>query len=209
MKVTLLALILVLSSCSSAKLDYVKPQNHQIESSRKYSKTFKDVWNLLIEGLTKNNYSMDSVNKDSGLIVVSKKLKPPTLYADCGYFEGFYKNANGEQKYFFSGVESANYVIQHPKNKDIYVNVNKTTDLNSKVNILVKKTNKEIEVQVNTLYSLSIDLNQSAYVYPQGNMYWKETRPLNWSTDSRGTSSELRTECISNSYLEKEILNLI
>jgi hypothetical protein len=141
-------LSIFLSSCASHSLNYNPPKERETTTSKVVNKQFKSVWDQLIEGLAQKNYVIDSVNKDSGLIVVSKKLNPPSTYADCGKWDGHFKNMRADEKYNFDGADSANYMIN---NDGVYFAINRTANLNSKSNIFVKKVDeKKTLISVNS-----------------------------------------------------------
>ncbi len=198
---------LVLSSCASHSLNYNPPTEREATTSKVVNKPFKSVWEQLVEGLAQKNYVIDSVNKDSGLIVASKKLNPPSAYADCGKWDGHFKNMRADEKYNFYGADSANYMI---KNGDVYVAINRTSNLGSKSNIFVKKVDeKKTSVSVNSQYNLKFDISSSAYVYPQGQVYGRDNLNMDWTTGEKGRfGGNNKTECVSNFSLEDGILEM-
>ena len=198
---------MVLTSCASHSLNYQQPTEREATSSRVVNKPFKSVWEQLVEGLAQKNYVIDSVNKDSGLIVASKKLNPPSAFADCGKWDGHFKNMRVDEKYNFQGSDSANYMV---KNGDVFIAVNRTATLNSKSNIFVKKvdTNKT-SISVNSQFNLKFDISTSAYVYPQGQVYGKDNLNMDWTSGETGLfGGTNKTECVSTFNLEGSILDL-
>lgn len=194
-----------LSACVSQQLNYTPPKTHQGVTTRTVDMSFRKIWGKLVEGLAKNDFTIDSVNKDSGLIVVSKKLNPPSSFADCGMWDGYFKNLRTNQSYLFSGADSANYVA---KFGDTYAAVNKTATLNSKSNIFVKKlTTGKTSISVSSQFSLKFDMNTKAYVYP-GWVYGQGTLTTEWTSQDRGKIDKGHTECVSNFSLENSILNI-
>lgn len=198
---------LILSSCASHSLNYNPPTERESKTSKIVNKPFKSVWEQLVEGLAQKNYVIDSVNKDSGLIVASKKLNPPSAYADCGKWDGHFKNMRADEKYNFYGADSANYMI---KNGDVYVAINRTSNLGSKSNIFVKKVDeKKTSVSVNSQYNLKFDISSSAYVYPQGQVYGRDNLNMDWTSGEKGRfGGNNKTECVSNFTLEDGILEM-
>lgn len=196
-----------LSACASHQLNYSPPKEHQVSTTKTVSKSFKKMWEQLVEGLAQNNFVIDSVNKDSGLIVASKKLNPPSGFADCGMWDGYFKNARVNESYLFSGADSANYMS---KNGDLFTVVNRTATLNSKSNIFVKKVDEnKTSITVNSQFTLKFDVNTKTYVYPQGDVYGRDTLTTEWTSQDRGRIDKGgRTECVSNYSLESSVLNL-
>lgn len=205
--VLILMLAFILSSCASHSLNYHKPEDRDGVTTKLISKSFKDAWVLIVEGLAKKNFTIDSLNKESGLIVVSKKLNPPSTYADCGKWDGYFKNLRSNEKYNFQGADSANYMT---KEGDVYWAVNRTATLTSKSNIFLKKVeNSKTSVSVNTQYKLTFNFNSSANIYPQGRVYDNADLNMEWTSGERGRlGPESQTECVSSFTLESSILDM-
>lgn len=199
-------LTLILASCASGKFTYTKPIEHKIENTKEVNKSFNSSWSELLKKLADNGFTIDSASKDSGLIVASKKLTPPEMYADCGIIESSFKNMRGEFSSILAGAQSGRYV---KKNGDIWVNTDKTTNLLSKINILLKGDAKKSSIQANVNFTLKSDYVSSYYVYPQGNRYEKSHNEVIWNTGETGVMQNASTICVSNSYLEKSIINLL
>lgn len=205
--VLMICSVLLLASCASHSLNYHAPTERDASTSKIVNKPFKKVWEKVVEGLAQKNFVIDSVNKDSGLIVVSRKLNPPSLYADCGKWDGHFKNMRVDEKYNFQGADSANYMM---KNGDAYTAINRASSLNSKSNIFVKKLDeKKTNIQVNSQYNLRFDLKMTTYVYPQGQVYGRDNLTMDWTSQEKGRfGGNNKTECVSNFALEDSILEL-
>lgn len=205
----LILLVITLSSCASHSLNYkepVKPATFEIQ--RDYQLSFASVWEKLVEGLAKKNFIIDSVNKDSGLIVASRKVEPPSSFVDCGHWDGNFKNMRVDEKYDFKGADSANYMT---KNGDVFVAINRISTLNTKSNIFVKKIDaKKTTVSVSVSYVLNFAIKSSAYVYPQGQVYGSDFLKAEWNSTEQGSlGGNNKTRCYSNFQLEKDILDLV
>ncbi len=198
---------LILSSCASHNIKYSPPTNKQGVTTKTTQTSFKKTWEQLVEGLAGQNFVIDSVNKDSGLIVASKKLNPPSSFADCGNWNGYFKNQRVDEKYDFKGADSATYVV---KSGDYYTRVNRTANLNSKSNIFVKIIDQsKTSITVNSQFNLKFDINTSTYIYPQGDVYNKDTLVTEWASLDRGQVDKGgQTQCVSNYNIESSILNL-
>lgn len=208
MRVLLLSTIAwALSACASHSLKYQPPMDNQASTSKVANKSFQKTWEQLVEGLAQNNFVIDSVNKDSGLIVASKKLNPPSSFADCGKWAGHFKNARVDEKYNFEGADSANYVS---KMGEVFTAVSRTNTLGSTSNIFVKKVEEnKTSISVNSQFSLKMDLNMKSYVYPKGDVYGQDTANVEWTSQDRGRVDKAgQTQCVSKFTLEGSILDL-
>jgi hypothetical protein len=199
--------LLLFTSCASGEMKYTPPETHTIINEVVLSKSFNDVWDKLVGALSNDGFTIDSISKDSGLIVASKKLDPPTYYADCGSWRGYFKNMRGSNSYYFQGADSANFTSM---SGSLVVKTSKTSNLTSRSNIFLKKVDsKKTSIQVNSTYKLTMDILSSAYIYPQGDTYLKDTGVIDWNTKEEGKIEKGETKCLSNGNLEKRIIEFI
>jgi hypothetical protein len=203
---TLFFMLVFLSACATQKMEYRPPIKKEYSTVKTINKSFDKVWASLVGKLSTENYTIESVEKNSGLIIISRKMDPPSKYADCGHWEGFYKNLDVNNQYSYAGADSGGYVFLVGLAK-VPVVFERETSLKTRSNIYVKKvkSNKTI-ITVGTHYVLTL---KPSYVYYTGKRDEAPEQTVEWTTNEKGVLGKGNlTECYSNYVIERNVLAL-
>ena len=201
-----LSIMIGFSGCINGELNYAEPKSlsKPIKTSKIVEKDFDTAWNEIVANTSTNNFVINNIEKDSGLININFSSNQPSQYIDCGNWNGYFKNLAINEKYDYKGENSSSYVFIH--NGTPY-RTNRTTSLSGRVNILLQKVDvNKSKVSVNIRYVLSATDNNSAFVNNQTNI---NSWTVPFGTNEVGSNSIGKTRCISNGQLEKRLLDYL
>lgn len=136
------SVVIAFSGCAQSSLSYTPPSNfnaEKIQTTKIVNKEYDKAWDELINNLSDNSFVINNMSKDSGFINISFSASNPNTYADCGRWNGYFKNLRGEATYNFSGAESARFTTMHGTTM---INVESTKNLAGRANILLQKIEK-------------------------------------------------------------------
>lgn len=200
--------VLALTACAG-KVDYIRPTTRPDASanSKVIDKPRESVWNASVPALSKQFFVINNLDKSSGLINVSYN-GDPEKYIDCGRITSFVKNARGERTYNFAGAAGQqSYEIMNPNGLFI---VNRTMTLDGRVNLVFEEvTPTRTRVTANTRYVVQ----RQQTVRNMNNQSQAFSNSISFNSGGGASfppaDDGRAAECVSNGFLEREILNAI
>lgn len=202
-----LFLSLFFSGCISSNFNYTPPQNsnNMVKNEKMVNGEFKKNWDTIVEKLSENSFVINNMNKDSGFINISFSTNQPSTYVDCGKWNGHFKNLRVDQNYHFNGADSRSYYSAMGAGAG---QVQITTNLSGRINLLLKDLeDNQQKYKVNIKYIL--DLKTKAQAFHEQFPYHQNSN-INFNTNGKGNIMPSgQTQCISNGYLENQILDYI
>lgn len=193
------------SGCAKSSLTYTPPFNTKKTTTTKIiNKEYNKAWDELINKLTDNSFVINNIDKESGFINLSFSTQNPYSYANCGSWEGYFKNLRGESTYEFLGTENARFTTLAGTTM---INVESTKSLSGRINILLQKIeNKKLKIKVNVKYILN-GTNKNMIPYPPQTYY--ENWTVSFSSLQKGQVQIGKTQCRTNGVLETTLLSYI
>lgn len=171
--------------CSATS--YSPPQQHSFTQSRVVTIPYDELWKMIISYVGGTFFSIDAIEKDSGLINLSFLVNDASRYIDCG--ESVIKGASDR-----SISESSPHI-------NLY-GCTFTTSLSGKVNIIASKIESgKSRIKVNILYTVRRLVDCPGHRNYTGPF----TYSLSFTSNSSGAFG-VRT-CFPSGTLETEILD--
>ena len=199
-----LVMIIALSSCAVEKKNLTEnvgkyvPPNIDDSNFKNFvitNKNFDETWNAIIDFVNNSFFSIENLEKDSGLLTLSFGSKEAKNFIDCGYFE---------YTLFFTGEEFKGSYIDYAKSGLLAV-------LEAKMNINIQKIdNESTKISINTNYTFSTQhalgyydpkLNQTYSFVSGGYQTIDVINPIKGSIPTR--------TCKSTNFAENAIFNVI
>lgn len=152
-------------------------------------------------------FSVNAIEKDSGLINLSFSAADPERYADCGVLDYEVSNARGKRFYRIP-IASKNARYERVEGGTLQV-VERQISLYGKINVVVASIDpRKSELTVNAKYTISI---VSAITGGLDGNYRPITQNLTASADfdSRNSGKFADATCFLTGLLEKEILDMV
>ena len=160
---------------------YAKPKPNDVLHSANVPLPFDIAWDMLIEGITKNTYVINNIEKVSGLITVAFSSSDVENWIDGGTISCKY----GERIFTFNGAGNGKYIYDTKQGQYIVTSyVTRTTSLEAVANVHLKRIKDDLtSISVNTRYVVKI---QDARSY----------QAVNWAGVPQG-SGNLSPETLS------------
>lgn len=207
MKKVLLVLLVVLSAsllgCSGKMDRVITPASEYTASSHDvFEAPYDKVWKATIDSIAESFWSLDNIEKDSGILTLSCVFTNPEDWVDCGSVHHTAKFGAQKQDVTYSLASKYERVLW--ANKDMWAWLDRTVALTAKSNILVKKTGKnEVTVTVNTNYVLNLTYEPVYSYFP----IRRESKTMTFNNKAPGSFGVADSMiCKSKNTLEQAIL---
>lgn len=105
-------MLILLTGCTS----YVhkKPDEVTITNEKTLNQPMEKVWSSLFNQLYNDSFTVNSTDKNTGIIVVSFKTDRPVNYIDCGIVKTNYRaNDKVNHEYIYNYADSISYLYNH------------------------------------------------------------------------------------------------
>ena len=191
----------------SGKMDMAvtPPEEHTVSSSQVFTAPYDKVWKATIDAIAESFWSLDNIEKDSGILTLSCVFDNPETWVDCG---SVHHTANfGAQKQDITYPLASKYQRVLWADKNAWAWMDRTISVSAKSNILVKKTGKnESTVTINTIYNLNLAYEPVWAMIPVR----KESKSMTFSHKTPGSFDTPGSMiCRSKNALEQAILKAI
>lgn len=199
-------MVAMLAGCAG-KVDYLRPNADSWTrvNTKTIAKSRDEVWARSVPELSKRFFTINNLDKASGLINVSYS-GDPERYVDCGQLTSYVKNARGERTYSFPGARAQ--VTYETMEQNLYF-IDRKMTLEGRVNLIFEEVGpNETRVTANTRYVLSRALLVRSTGGPGAsssndsiafNSGGQASFPMN--------ANGLALECVATGRLETEILS--
>ena len=176
--------VVAIGGCATLKVatsHYAKPKPNDVLHSANVPLPFDIAWDMLIEGITKNTYVINNIEKVSGLITVAFSSSDVENWVDGGTISYKY----GERTFTFNGAGNGKYIYDTKQGQYIVKTYfTRTTSLEAVANVHLKRIKDDLtSISVNTRYVVKI---QDARSY----------QAVNWAGVPQG-SGNLSPETLS------------
>ena len=198
-----LALALVFLVGCVGTFDYVGPAPVDgVASSITIAKSKDDVWKQIVPTFPSARFVIQSLDKDTGIIVLSYTGEPER-YVDCGEITSYVKNLRGERTYRFpaaAAVTEYEYMTGH----EILV-ITRRMHLDGRLNLtVVDAGSQQTQISANAQYTLTRTLIARDTQGQSRTLSQRITFPSHHEGAFPGDVT-----CRSNGVLEKEALAAI
>jgi len=204
---------------------YTPPVKSSVQNELLVPRTFDSVWDALVRELSKSFFVINNIDKASRLINLSFSTDRPEDFIDCGSSHRTYDREGEHTVYDYQTCASMNYKIASKggafENLAVTQHLNRRTDLEGRINIVVTPQGESTSVAVNCKYVFSAHLSGSWVaenilgVESQRGTIDPITRSLSFLTTQSqsadwGTSAAPNiVTCQSAGKLEKQILDMV
>lgn len=199
---------LVLTGCAKTVTTYIQPQEYEIKNTRVYNKGYDEVWKATVDSIATNFWSIDNVQKDSGIITISFATDEASRWVDCGMMH--HVVTQGVQDITYS-MTDPNVALKQAVGGGNVWDVVRTVRLIAKSNIIVKKEgSSKTRVTINTNYNLVCKYGAPLITPLVGAPFYfgqPTTSSQNFTTIKEGRDNE--QICRSKNTLEENILDAI
>jgi len=146
--------ILGLCVACVGRFEYVRPVASEAATNwLAVAKSTEEVWRQAVSTLDKNDFVIDGLNKDSGVITFSYR-GDPERYVDCGYITSYVKNLRGERRYGFPAA-TASTEYEFMTGREILL-IARTMTLDGRVTVTVTALSaRETRISANARYALT------------------------------------------------------
>lgn len=201
-------LIGVLLGGCAGKFQYTQPDTQsqkKINNSMVVNQHKDVVWKKIIPQIGTTFFTINNLDKESGLINVSYSGSPEK-YIDCGKIYSYVSNARGERTYEFSASKA--YQQYETMINGNYAFHNRKMNLDGKINIILQNIENN---------STLITINSKYVVTKSGTTNWFDgyanrinpfVDTISFNTNGSDTFSNGGTTCFANGLLEDELLHL-
>ena len=165
----------ILTSCATVPIDditYIAPENTEYSKTVQFNNSKDEVWNALIDYASESFFSINTYEKDSGLMTLSFTSNPER-FVNCG-------------NWIVNGTDN-NYVEFMRLRQDTNVNLNGVLNLR-----VAQRDNGVTSLTANARYILTV--SASGYRY---NLNYQQV-PYNWSDRYTFDSNSTESVAISN-----------
>ncbi|HET6419199.1 MAG TPA: hypothetical protein VFG19_03525 [Geobacteraceae bacterium] len=206
-----------------SRIDYKAPTPVKVNNEITVNKPCAQVWDKLVNQLSKSFYIVNSIDKASRTINLSFRTNRPSEYADCGSTHRTYVQGYKIETYDFETAGPSEFKVATPKQPDknysYYVNINRNTMLEGRAVVNIAPSERDSSstvITVNTRYIWTLKVNGQVFaehflgkVNPEKRLP-EETRTIEFTTNwpGKGIGNDL-TICCSKGKLEGEILDMI
>ena len=207
--IALLMAIAFVSACSDETYVVLNTATLPTDHYRVIDEPRDAVWETSVPKLDKQFFTVDFLDKKSGVINISYS-GDPEKFVDCGHVTSRVRDAKGEHSYDFPAAKGqAAYEIM---NGDVLFHIDRKMSVVARASLVFKETNpNQTQVSVNTLYTLQKDVTarRADNDFTQS---WSDSI----SFGSQGSTpfgndinSATTTVCVANGEFEREILATI
>jgi hypothetical protein len=208
MRIAALICVAALAGCAG-RVDFVHPDAPlRLENSKVINKSRDVVWNAAIPALGKQFFTINNLDKSSGLVNISYS-GAPEKYIDCGQISSYVQNARGERTYKFAGA-SANerYEVMIPQG---LFNVDRRMSVEGRMNLIFEEVGPtETRVTANTRYVVTKQVQIQSVA---NNQVANKTDTISFNSGGGasfpGANDGRATECVARGTLETDVLSLM
>lgn len=204
MKAAVIALSACLLAACAGKVEYIRPvSNIELQNTKIIDKPRSQVWDFAVPELGKRFFTINNLDKSSGLINVSYS-GDPERYIDCGTITSYVQNARGERTYSFAGQKAdQRYEVLRPNSGLFFIH--RRMSLEGRVNLIFEEIGpSKTRVTANTRYVITRHQDIRT-VDGRGNTV-TDTAATNTGTVAQIGGGEQSLECMPTGRLEQEIL---
>lgn len=207
-RVCLIYLVLVsVSACVRTQIDYDPPTARSIVNTKTINKSREAVWNEAIPALGREFFTINNLDKSSGLINISYS-GDPSAYIDCG--QVIVKTTRGSEldtKAFPAATQNKTYLFQHDTIK-IFTELRMVLD--GRVNLIFESLSpNRTLVSAHSKYVVTREMASTL----DGKNLGRTKDTVTFNSGNRGVfptyDNSGQTECVSNGNLERDILSVI
>lgn len=208
---TLLILAFFLSSvsCVSGSIKTYPPGQYERNNSKILNQSKDKIWKLAVPAIGKTQFSIDTIDKSSGLLTLSF-TGDPEKYVDCGRLFSELKNMKGQRQYVVN-MASAQAEYEYLDEQKNLVKASRKIKLTAKINLIFETiSSSKTKVTINPKLTLARTGFQTGGLdnnYREIIRSYDDSIVLDSNTETSFPNSTIK--CVPNGELEKELLSLI
>lgn len=206
--ILLLAILLVATGCGKMERKYTPPMEYSPVISREYKCSFDKVWRATIDSLSESFWTLDNIEKDSGILTLSCTFPDPTDWIDCGRTRHQAKMPtwNINQDITYDNASKIQALIVVKEDGTAFDKMLRTVKVSARCNVIVKqKGHDSTTVTINTKYAVIVD-----YKFKYGLHFYPSTHDVGFSNRDIGIFEDGEAAiCRSKNTFEAELLNAI
>ena len=207
---------------------YIEPTTeYEIVTEKRIDKPFEEVWDGLVENLSKSFFIINNIEKTSRIINVSFSTDRAEQYVDCGETTRTFSRGSVNETYQYEVASQSTYkeggTGGRYNNLPYVMTVNRKPSLKGRSNIYIAPEGDGTIVTVNTKYIMTLDddgyvVSENPYgaATRQDNLPSEKKKMCNFNTNATGKiqfyhpqKGRVEILCRSKGILEKEVLALI
>lgn len=208
---TLLAIAICMfmsAGCSKQIITHEQPEQYAVKNARVFDAPYDKVWKATVDAIASSFWTLDNIEKDSGILTLSYACNDATPWVDCGKTHNVV--TMGIQDIVFDSATP--YVALKAANDMGNVwDVERRVSMFAKSNVLVKKiTANQTKVTINTNYTLKCDIGMGTFRAWTGQILifsQPSTSTVTFTTTQEGRGQN--NICRSKHTLEDAILQSI
>jgi len=223
--VFLTTIAFVLGGCityATSTFNYEDGGGARVKNETVVNKPFEDVWNGLVKRLAKSFFIINNIEKASRLINVSYSTDSPEEYIDCGNTTRTFTHGDDNLEFHYEVAADSfyKYATGDPSKNEWLTGephfvgyVERSTNLEGRINIYIAPKEQKTDVAVNTRYILTITTSGQITrenVYGnvvESNALTPSSSVISFNTNQPNKSNE-GISCFSKGVLEAEILEM-
>lgn len=201
LKVTIPLILVLLAGCTS----YVhkKPDEVTINNEKIINQSTDKVWANLFNQLYTDSFTVNSVDKNTGIINVTFKTDRPVNYIDCGIVKTNYRSSDKtNHEYTYNYADSTEYLHDH--NGQAY-NAEVKSDMEATITATVSPKNEYSIATIDVAYKLIRKTTST-------NEIDKTSLPVKEEVFEFSTMKPYKSEdisCISTGVIEQNLLDAL
>ena len=201
---------LLLTSCASNKTRQLDPTSREFGTEITYEANRDEFWNDYIKALAASDFIVDSIDDESGVIVVSFAAEKPSQYIDCGSVNVQSTHpTEGEETFYFQLADDAAYRFGVGLTNTMW-KIRRDTNLTGTANVLIAPRGNQTDLRVNAQYEWSANVFGERTILPPQEFHNAAT--ISFSSGEVSDKVILgrhKFDCRSNGALEQSLLLLV